>query len=122
MLADSGELQHELEQCDGWRIEQRRQLVLSRAEMLAAGRVNTLSGGWRCRARRAALVAERHLPLLDELMNDWHIDAITWLEGFWPMIRAPWAFVNHDRALLERLRDAGLLNLSGARPRGWAMT
>src|SRR5262245_49151623 len=83
LLARLGELQHELEQQDGWRIEQRVELVMSRLGLPADASVAALSGGWRRRVLLArALVMQPDLLLLDEPTNHLDLDAITWLESF----------------------------------------
>ena len=104
LLEKLGRLQHELEEQDGWRVEERVELVLARLELPADAIVNTLSGGWRRRTLLArALVAEPDLLVLDEPTNHLDIDAITWLETFLAEYAGAVVFVTHDRAFLQRL-------------------
>ena len=76
-----GELQHQLEERDGWRLEQKVEMVLSRLSLPADRPMRELSGGWRRRALLGkALVSDPDLLLLDEPTNHLDIDAIQWLE------------------------------------------
>ena len=99
-----GRLQHELEERDGWRLEQRVEMVLSRLQLPADAPVHTLSGGWRRRVLLArALVASPDVLLLDEPTNHLDIDAIEWVETFLADYAGAVLLVTHDRAFLERL-------------------
>jgi ATP-binding cassette subfamily F protein uup len=103
-LATLGRLQHELEERDGWRVEQRIELVLEHLNLDPDVPVNTLSGGWRRRVLLArALVARPALLLLDEPTNHLDVEAIEWLETFLADYPGAILFVTHDRAFLERL-------------------
>jgi ABC transport system ATP-binding/permease protein len=103
-IAHLGECQHQLEERDGWRVEQRVELVLSRLNLLPDVPVHTLSGGWRRRVLLArALVAQPTLLLLDEPTNHLDIEAIEWLETFLTEYSGAIVFVTHDREFLQRL-------------------
>ena len=103
-LDEMGRLQHELEELDGWRLEQRVEMVLSRLQLPADAPVQSLSGGWRRRVMLArALVASPDVLLLDEPTNHLDIDAIEWLEAFLADYAGAVLFVTHDRAFLDRL-------------------
>jgi ATP-binding cassette subfamily F protein uup len=97
-------LQQELEQQDGWRVEERVELVIAKLGLPADRLVGELSGGWRRRTLLAkALVSEPDLLLLDEPTNHLDVDAIQWLEGFLRDFAGSVLFVTHDRAFLSNL-------------------
>jgi ABC transport system ATP-binding/permease protein len=104
LLEKLGSLQHELEERDGWRLEQRVELVISRLNLPTDAIIDTLSGGWRRRVLLArALVSQPDLLLLDEPTNHLDLDAISWLETFLAEYPGAVLFVTHDRAFLQRL-------------------
>ena len=101
-LARLGDAQHELEERDGWRLEQKVETVISRLALPADRPMRELSGGWRRRALLGkALVSEPDLLLLDEPTNHLDIDAIRWLEDHLRNFGGALLFVTHDRAFLN---------------------
>ena len=99
-----GRYQQELEKRDGWQMEQRVELVLSRLDLPAEARVDSLSGGWRRRVLLArALVAQPDVLLLDEPTNHLDIESMLWLEEFLDDYPGAVLFVTHDRVFLQRV-------------------
>ena len=118
-IVELGRLQHELEERDGWRIEQRIETILTRLSLDADARVETLSGGWRRRVLLArSLVAQPDVLLLDEPTNHLDIEAIQWLENFLVEYRGAVVFVTHDRAFLQRLATR-IVELDRGRLTSW---
>jgi ATP-binding cassette subfamily F protein uup len=118
-LARLGALQHALEERDGWRLEQKVELIVSRLALPADRRMSELSGGWRRRALLGrALVSEPHLLLLDEPTNHLDIDAIRWLEEYLRGYSGAILFVTHDRAFLDGLATR-IIELDRGRLTSW---
>jgi ABC transport system ATP-binding/permease protein len=118
-LATLARLQHELDDRDGWRVEERVELVIAKLGLSPDVPAGTLSGGWQRRALLArALVAEPTLLLLDEPTNHLDIDAIEWLESFLLNYAGALVFVTHDRAFLERLATR-VIELDRGRLTSW---
>ncbi len=103
-LDQLGALQQQLEERDGWRLEQRVEMVVSRLSLPADRPLAELSGGWRRRTLLGkALVSTPDLLLLDEPTNHLDIDAIRWLEEYLREFAGALLFVTHDRAFLSAL-------------------
>jgi ATP-binding cassette subfamily F protein uup len=103
-IARLGDLQHQLEERDGWRLEQKVEMVVSRLALPADRSMRDLSGGWRRRTLLGqALVSNPDLLLLDEPTNHLDIDAIRWLEDYLRGYPGALLFVTHDRAFLAAL-------------------
>ncbi len=118
-LETLGRLQHELEERDGWRLEQRVELVISKLTLAGDAIVNTLSGGWRRRVLLArALVSEPSLLLLDEPTNHLDVEAIEWLETYLSTYPGAVVFVTHDRTFLQRVATR-IIELDRGRLTSW---
>ena len=119
LLETLGRLQHELDELDGWRVEQRVELVLSRLNLPSDVRVDTLSGGWKRRVLLAqALVAQPDVLLLDEPTNHLDLEAITWLETFLTEYPGAVVFVTHDRTFLQRVATR-IVDIDRGRVTSW---
>jgi ATP-binding cassette subfamily F protein uup len=84
--------------------EQRARRFLSKLEVDADARFDTLSGGGRRRTLLAgALACEPDLLVLDEPTNHLDIETITWLEEELPRRAGAVVFVTHDRRFARSL-------------------
>jgi len=114
-----GALQHELEQRDGWRLEQQVEVVLNRLGLPPDASAATLSGGWRRRVLLArALAGQPGLLLLDEPTNHLDIEAMTWLESFLTSYAGTVVFVTHDRVFLQNVATR-IVELDRGRLSSW---
>jgi ATP-binding cassette subfamily F protein uup len=114
-----GNLQHELEERDGWRLEQRVEMVLGRLDLPSETRVDTLSGGGRRRVLLArALVGQPDVLLLDEPTNHLDIESMSWLETFLADYPGAVLFVTHDRTFLQNVATR-IVELDRGRLASW---
>ena len=119
LLDKLGRLQQRLEERDGWRLEQRIELVVERLQLPSDTVVDTLSGGWRRRVLLArALVAQPDVLLLDEPTNHLDVEAISWLETFLADYPGTVVVVTHDRVFLRRVATR-IVELDRGRLTSW---
>ncbi|HFE37205.1 MAG TPA: ATP-binding cassette domain-containing protein [Gammaproteobacteria bacterium] len=98
------QLQHELDACNGWAMQQQVEAMIAQLALPAEKKVSELSGGWRRRVLLAkALVSQPDLLLLDEPTNHLDVEAIIWLENFLLTQTVTLLFITHDRTFLQRL-------------------
>ena len=118
-LETLGRLQQALDNRDGWRLEQRVELIVERLQLPAEAVVDTLSGGWRRRVLLArALVAQPDLLLLDEPTNHLDTYTISWLETLVTDHAGAVVVVTHDRAFLRRVATR-IVELDRGRLTSW---
>ena len=97
-------LQHRIDALDGWNINHKVEMVLSRLSLPPDKRIVDCSGGVRRQVMLAqALVSNPDLLLLDEPTNHMDITAITWLEEFLVSYQGALIFITHDRTLVGHL-------------------
>ncbi|HKO91467.1 MAG TPA: ATP-binding cassette domain-containing protein [Polyangiaceae bacterium] len=112
-------MQHELEQRNGWRLEQQVEVVLDRLGLPADASAATLSGGWRRRVLLArALAGQPGLLLLDEPTNHLDIESMLWLESFLTSYSGTVVFVTHDRVFLQNVATR-IVELDRGRLSSW---
>jgi len=106
LLTRLEELQHQLEESDGWSLNQEVERVLKRLDLDAEAEFTSLSGGTKRRTLLArALVSAPDILILDEPTNHLDIDTILWLEEFLARNVKTVLFVTHDRAFARRLAN-----------------
>ena len=103
------EIQHQLDQTDGWDIENKVENILQRVDLDGDQDFTSLSGGNKRRVLLArALIAEPHILLLDEPTNHLDIPGIRWLEEFLCKTNIALLFVSHDRAFIQGVANKTL--------------
>ena len=103
-MAELEQVQHQLEQKDGWLLSQRIDEVISRLSLPAETQFQQLSGGMRRRVLLGqALVQQPDILMLDEPTNHLDLDSIDWLEEFFLSWGGTLLFITHDRTFLQKL-------------------
>ncbi len=97
-------LQHTIESNDGWRLQQKADVVVKKLNLPIEKTMAELSGGWRRRVMLGrALLSEPDVLLLDEPTNHLDIPAIEWLEEQLADYPGAILFITHDRAFMEKV-------------------
>lgn len=107
LLRQLGELEHQFEALDGYRLESRAKAILSGlgfSEQDFFRSLTEFSGGWRMRAYLAILLLkEPDLLLLDEPTNHLDLPSLEWLEQYLLNFAGSIVTVSHDRYFVDRL-------------------
>ena len=100
-------VQQQLEDVDGWTLQQRVDTTISQLQLPAESTMGELSGGWRRRvALGKALVGDPDILLLDEPTNHLDIPAINWLEEQLRSFRGSLILITHDRRFLQNVANS----------------
>jgi ATP-binding cassette subfamily F protein uup len=100
-------VQQQLEDVDGWTLQQRVETIISQLQLPADSAMGELSGGWRRRvALGQALVGDPDILLLDEPTNHLDIPAINWLEEQLRSFRGSLILITHDRRFLQTVANS----------------
>ncbi len=107
LMERQGDLQHELEGHDVFRIQSQVEKVLTGLGFKPADfskECRAFSGGWLMRLMLAKLLLARpSLLLLDEPTNHLDLDSLTWLEDFLKSYQGALVIISHDRAFLDNV-------------------
>ena len=106
-MAELGDLQHEFERRDGYRVAARAEAALGGlgfAEARFTEPISSFSGGWQMRAQLArVLLAAPDILLLDEPSNYLDLPAVEWLQRHLESFQGTLLLISHDRHLLRTL-------------------
>jgi ATP-binding cassette subfamily F protein uup len=104
LMAQMQTLQTALEARDGWSLQARVEIALTKLNLPEDMLVSTLSGGLKKRVALArALVAEPDLLLLDEPTNHLDLSSIEWLEELIRTFTGSVVVITHDRRFLDNV-------------------
>lgn len=118
-LAKLAKLQEQLDQQNGWQLDNRIRNVISSLSLDGDALLSSLSGGWLRKAALAkALVCQPSVLLLDEPTNHLDIETIKWLEEFLKSFNGSIVFISHDRSFIRQMATR-IIDLDRGKVASW---
>ena len=118
-LAKLAKMQEQLDQQNGWQLDNRVRNVISSLSLNGDDLLSSLSGGWLRKAALAkALVSQPTVLLLDEPTNHLDIQTIKWLEEFLKSFNGSIVFISHDRSFIRQMATR-IIDLDRGKVASW---